>query len=203
MGAEPVNFGSPDAQVTRAPIVDAGPPRPRSRSTGSLSQRMLVIAAIWVMLLLSLGGVALDRTMTGLVTRNFDDQLDYILTAMVGSAEIGPDGEVFFNRPLGDQRFLEPNSGLYWQVSGKGHDDFASRSLWDRTLKVATDHFDSQPHTYDSSQLADEPLRVIERSVILPGSPVQWRFTVAASRDRKSTRLNSSHGMSSRMPSSA
>jgi hypothetical protein len=43
-----------------------------------------------------------------------------MLTAMVGSAEIGPDGEVFFNRPLGDQRFLEPNSGLYWQISGRG-----------------------------------------------------------------------------------
>jgi hypothetical protein len=67
---------------------------------------------------------ALDRTLTGLVTRNFDEQLGYMLTAMVASAEIGPDGEVFFNRPLGDQRFLEPNSGLYWQISGQGHEDF-------------------------------------------------------------------------------
>ena len=33
-----------------------------------------------------------------------------MLTAMIASAEIGPDGEVYFNRPLGDQRFLEPNS---------------------------------------------------------------------------------------------
>lgn len=182
MGAEPVSFESQDKAAAPAPVADAVPPRPRSRSTGSLTRRMLVIAATWVLLLLSVGGFALDRTMTGLVTRGFDDQLSYILTAMVGSAEVGPDGEVFFNRPLGDQRFLEPNSGLYWQVSGKGHDDFASRSLWDRTLKVATDHFDSQPHTLDSSQFADEPLRVIERSVVLPGSPVQWRFTVAASR---------------------
>ena len=163
--------------------MDAAPtPPPRSRSTGSLSQRMLVIAATWVLLLLSVGGVALDRTMTGLVTRNFDEQIGYMLTAMVASAEVGPDGEVFFNRPLGDQRFLEPNSGLYWQISGKGHEDFPSRSLWDRSLKVAADHFDSQPHAFDSNQFADEPLRVIERSVVLPSSPVQWRFAVAASR---------------------
>ncbi len=150
--------------------------------TGSLSRRMIVIAAGWITILLLLGGVGLDRTLTGQVTRNFDDQLGYMLTAMVGSAEIGPDGEVFFNRPLGDQRFLEPNSGLYWQISGKAHDDFPSRSLWDRSLKVRTDHFDSEPHVYDSVQFKGEPLRVMERSIILPGSKVQWLFTVAASR---------------------
>ena len=98
---------------------------------------MMLIAAGWITILLLVGGFALDRTLTGLVTRNFDDQLDYMLTAMVASAEIGPDGEVFFNRPLGDQRFLEPNSGLYWQISGKGHERFPSRSLWDRTLEIS------------------------------------------------------------------
>ncbi|MFM9935351.1 MAG: histidine kinase, partial [Novosphingobium sp.] len=62
--------------------------------TGSLSRRMLLIAVAWISVLLLGGGLALDRTMTGLATRNFDDQLGYMLTAMVGSAEIGPDGEV-------------------------------------------------------------------------------------------------------------
>jgi signal transduction histidine kinase len=154
----------------------------RSRHTGSLARRMLLIATMWIVVLLLGGGIALDRTLTGLVTRNFDEQLGYMLTAMVASAEIGPDGEVFFNRPLGDQRFLEPNSGLYWQISGKGHEDFASRSLWDRSLAVAVDHFDSEPHVYDSKQFPDERLRVMERSVILPGSSTRWWFTVAAAR---------------------
>jgi signal transduction histidine kinase len=143
---------------------------------------MMLIAFAWISILLLLGGFALDRTLTGLATRNFDEQLGFMLTAMVGSAEIGPDGEVFFNRPLGDQRFLEPNSGLYWQISGPGHEDFPSRSLWDRSLKVQRDHFDSTPHIYDSDQFPDEQLRVMERSIILPGSETKWRFTVAASR---------------------
>ena len=143
---------------------------------------MMVIAAGWIAILLLLGGIALDRTLTNLVTRNFDNQLGYMLTAMIGSAEIGPDGEVFFNRPLGDQRFLEPNSGLYWQISGKGHEDFPSRSLWDRSLKVHADHFDNAPHIYDSDQFPGEPLRVMERSIILPGSDTKWWFTVAESR---------------------
>lgn len=155
---------------------------PAIRHTGSLARRMLLIAFAWVTVLLLGGGLALDRTLTGLVTRNFDEQLSYMLTAMVASAEIGPDGEVFFNRPLGDQRFLEPNSGLYWQISGQGHDDFPSRSLWDRSLKISAGHFDSEPHVYDSAQFRDEPLRIIERSVILPGSTTRWQFAVAASR---------------------
>ncbi len=167
-----------DTAATAAP--DAAPAT--APHTGSLSRRMLLIAVAWIAVLLLGGGFALDRTMTGLATSNFDKQLDYMLTAMVGSAEIGPDGEVFFNRALGDQRFLEPNSGLYWQISGKGHEDFPSRSLWDRTIKLKGDHFDGTPHVYDSEQFGDERLRIIERSVILPGSPINWQFAVAASR---------------------
>jgi signal transduction histidine kinase len=144
---------------------------------------MMLIAFGWIAVLLLGGGLALDRTLTGLVTRNFDEQLGYMLTAMVASAEIGPDGEVFFNRPLGDQRFLEPNSGLYWQISGKGHEDFPSRSLWDRSLKVTANHFDTEPHVYDSAQFEGEPLRIMERTIILPGSDTKWWFTVAASRN--------------------
>ncbi len=143
---------------------------------------MLLIAAGWISILLLLGGVGLERTLTSQVTRSFDDQLGYMLTAMVGSAEVGPDGEVFFNRPLGDQRFLEPNSGLYWQISGNKHEDFPSRSLWDRSLKVQGGHFDSTPHIYDSDEFAGEPLRKMERSIILPGSDTQWWFVVAQSR---------------------
>ncbi|MEJ2408740.1 MAG: HAMP domain-containing sensor histidine kinase [Novosphingobium sp.] len=143
---------------------------------------MMLIAAGWISVLLLVGGLALDHTLTGLVTRNFDEQLGYMLTGMIASSEIGPDGEVFFIRPMGDQRFMEPNSGLYYQIRGKGHEDYPSRSLWDRSLNVDDSHFDAQPHVYDSDQFAGEPLRVMERSIILPGSNTKWMFTVAASR---------------------
>jgi signal transduction histidine kinase len=152
---------------------------------------MMLIAAGWIFILLLLGGIALDRTLTGLVTRNFDEQLGYMLTGMIGSAEIGPDGEVFFNRPLGDQRFLEPNSGLYWQIHAPGHEDFPSRSLWDRSLEASADHFDAQPHVYDSRQFTGEELRIMERSIILPGSDTEWMFTVAASREDLNDQIKS------------
>ncbi|MCC2977257.1 HAMP domain-containing histidine kinase [Sphingomonas sp. PL-96] len=165
--------------------VQPGPndPRPRSyvRVTGSLSRRMILIAAAWILLLLSGGGYALDRVLTSAITRNFDDQLDYLLSSMIVSAQIGPEGEVVFDRELNDQRFLEPGSGLYWQVNGKGFEPFPSRSLWDRKLPVGGPrHKDIR--TYNSDAFPDEKLRIAERDLTLPGSPVRWRFQVAESR---------------------
>src|SRR6478609_1197282 len=107
------------------------PPRVASAGTGSLTRRMISIAALWILVLLAGGGFALDRILNAAISRNFDAQLQYVLTAMIASAEIDPVGEVRFNRPLGDQRFLEPGSGLYYQVWGQGHEPFRSRSLWD------------------------------------------------------------------------
>jgi len=154
----------------------------RTRATGSLSRRMILIAAAWIMLLLAGGGFALDRVLKSAVTQNFDDQLEYVMTALIVSAEIDPQGEVFFTREAADQRFLEPGSGLYWQVAAPGREPFASRSLWDRRLAYGSRHLDRGVHSYDSGQFADERLRVVERDVQLPGSGVRWRFQVAQSR---------------------
>ena len=143
---------------------------------------MIIIAAVWITVLLTGGAFALDRVLTNAVTRSFDDQLEYVLTALIASAEIGPDKEVIFNREPADQRFLEAYSGLYWQVSGKNSEDFVSRSLWDRRLKYGDNHSDLRIHIYDSDQFPDEKLRVVERDARLPGAPVRWRFQVAASR---------------------
>ena len=155
---------------------------PPVRSTGSISRRMIGIAALWISILLLGGGLALDRVLSQAITRNFDDGLNYVLTAMIASAEIGLDGEVLFNRPLADQRFLEPNSGLYYQISARGHEDWRSRSLWDRALTVLPEHDDRSFHAYDSRQFPGEDLRIMERTIVLPGSDTRWMFMVAAAR---------------------
>ncbi|NJR77986.1 sensor histidine kinase [Sphingomonas corticis] len=144
---------------------------------------MILIAAVWISVLLAGGGFALDRVLVAAVTRNADDQLEYVLRSLLVSAEIGPEGEVIFNREPADQRFLEPYSGLYWQVSAPGKETFPSRSLWDRQLAYGARHRDRNIHTYDSRQFGEEKLRVVERDVKLPGSPTWWRFQVASSRE--------------------
>ena len=160
-------------------------------STGSLTRRMIGISALWIVLLLGLGGFALDRVLTSAITRNFDAQLEYVLTAMIASAEIGPDGEILLNRAPADQRFIEPYSGLYYQVTAEGADpgqapsdlSFPSRSLWDRRLRVEAGPPLNAVRVRESDEFPMEILRVIEREVRLPNSRVRWRFQVAQSRD--------------------
>lgn len=148
---------------------------------------MILIAAAWIGLLLLGGGYALDRVLKAAVTRNFDDQMAYVLKSLIRSAAIDSDGEVHFDKvATADQRFLEPDSGLYWQISAPGlpvSEAFPSRSLWDRRLAFGSNHEDRSLHFYDSRQFADEKLRIVERDAQLPGSPVHWRFQVAQSRD--------------------
>jgi len=174
----------------QAAPVTAADERPKSRKVqriGSLSRRMIGVAALWIAALLLIGGFALDRVLTRSIVDSFDNQLTFVLNSMIASSEIGPDGEVRFNRAPADQRFVEPYSGLYFQISGAGAETFPSRSLWDRRLRVVDTHADVKPHLYDSNEFSThdnyEPLRIAERDAILPGSQVRWRFQVAQSRE--------------------
>jgi len=192
LGTLPTKGATAPAEVPGSiaePVAKPAAPRKDRGSSGSLTRRMIGISALWIVLLLGLGGYALDRVLTSAITANFDAQLEYVLTAMIASSEIGPEGEVLFNRAPADQRFLEPYSGVYYQITGDGADPFQSRSLWDRRLRVAP-HVDDQAHFYDSDEFPSEKLRVIERDVRLPNSPVRWRFQVAQSRETLDDQIN-------------
>src|SRR4028118_1363126 len=108
----------PTMRLMRA--IRKGRDKARPSSTGSLTRRIIGIAAVWIVVLLSVGGWTLDRVLTSAITNNFDDQLEYVLTSLIASSEIGPEGEVLLNRPPADQRFLEPYSGLYFQITAEG-----------------------------------------------------------------------------------
>lgn len=182
-----MNIEAPAAPAAAAEERRAQNRRGRRVRMGSLNRRMIGIAALWIAALLLIGGFALDRVLTRSIVDSFDNQLEFVLNSMIASSEIDPIGEVRFNRPLADQRFVEPYSGFYYQVSGVGADTLASRSLWDRRLRVSDSHMDIKPHLYDSDEFSTrehaEPLRIAERDAILPGSQVRWRFQVAQSRE--------------------
>ena len=165
---------SVDSAETPTPAIPTPPPR------ASLARRMGFIASAWIVVLLLGGGVALERTLTSQVQANFDERLQNTLNAMLVSVEIDPFGEAFFNLQLGDQLFLEPNSGRYWQINGEGLEPYPSRSLWDdRELDLRADKPDGEAQFYTSDQFPDEQLRVAERTVTLPGSDRRWTFAVA------------------------
>ena len=92
----------------------------RRQPTGSLTRRMIGVAAVWIAACSLIGGFALDRVLSRSIVDSFDNQLIFILNSMIASSEIDPIGDVRLNRPLADQRFVEPYSGLYYQVSGSG-----------------------------------------------------------------------------------
>jgi len=175
------------APVTAAAEAEPTAKTPKRRHVGSLSRRMIGVAALWIAALLLIGGFSLDRVLTRSIVASFDNQLVFVLNSMLTSAEIDPNGEVRFNRQPADQRFVEPYSGLYFQISGSGAETFPSRSLWDRRLRVRDTHNDIKPHLYDSNEFSTagqkEPLRIAERDAVLPGSSVRWRFQVAQSRE--------------------
>ncbi|HEY0312619.1 MAG TPA: HAMP domain-containing sensor histidine kinase [Allosphingosinicella sp.] len=177
----------------------APPQKRRRRGGGSLTGRLIFISAVWILLLLGAGGYALDRVLTSALTRNFDAQIGYVMTALIGSAEIDPQGGAYLNRTLADQRFLEPNSGAYFQITAirnRGEKarpelDLPSQSLWDRRLKVQGGHNDYGVHSYDSTEFGtSEKLRIMERDVRLPGSKVRWRFQVAQSREELDAQIS-------------
>ncbi|KEO88426.1 histidine kinase [Erythrobacter sp. JL475] len=192
---------SGDSQPSLAEAADSAPgltsdpaiPAPQPRA--SLARRMGFIATAWIIVLLLGGGIALERTLTSQVQANFDEQLEYQLTAMISSAEIDSFGEVWFYRSLGDQRFLEPGSGLYWQIDGEGYEPYPSRSLWDTPLQLrgviedGAGGFVDEPQYYDSAQFEGEPLRIAERTLILPGSDTRWTFAVAAATEERDNQI--------------
>jgi signal transduction histidine kinase len=159
---------------------------------------MIGVAALWIAALLLIGGYGLDRLLKRSIVDNFDNQLVFVLNSMIASSEIDPIGGVRFTRPPADQRFVEPYSGLYFQVSdlpanhcqAKNYDSslcYPSQSLWDRRLRVSDKHRDLKPHLYDSDEFSapghKEAIRIAERDVQLPGSNTWWRFQVAEDRD--------------------
>ncbi|KQN77342.1 helix-turn-helix domain-containing protein [Sphingomonas sp. Leaf62] len=113
--------------------------------------------------------------------REYDQQLDAVLNALLTAAEIAPDGEIILRNPVADERFIRFGSGYYWQISGTGQEDFRSRSLAGRTLVPKVHTPSTAALSYESNQFPNEPLRVVERTVRLTGSDVEWRFMVARS----------------------
>ncbi len=142
---------------------------------------MLGVASAWILLLLSIGGVTLDRVLTEQLTATFDEQMEEDVQALIRIAEVGTSGELRLIRDVGESAYIEPYSGEYWQIDGSGT-SLKSNSLWDRSLKLEGTPASEDTRFENSDQYAGEPLRIAERAVVLPGSTQLFRFRVAYAR---------------------
>lgn len=176
--ADSATASKAEAESAPAPTLSSSKRRHRR---ASLRRRLILLSVVWASLLLILGGLALDRIVSSTIIRNFDERLEATLPPMLAVAELDSEGEVRFNRSPVDPQFNEPYSGRYWQVASQGRRPFRSRSLWDRELPVDFGRSCLDPCISRSNVFADEPMRIIERDAIIPGSNIIWRFQVAES----------------------
>ncbi len=137
------------------------------------------MAGLWTALALGAGGFLLSAAFRDFVQTGFDARLTQTLDSMIGASELAPEGFVRFNRPLSDQRFIEPYSGWYWQVTAPGQEPFRSRSLWDQELTPSPGQSTFNQYFHEMSGPDGQILRVAEQDIILPGSEDVLRYMAA------------------------
>lgn len=152
--------------------------RRRGAPIKSLASRLVVSAAIWCALLLSVSGFALSALFGDAVRNSFDARLAVLLEGVVAGTTVGENGRLDLSLQLGEPRFDQPFSGWYWQISDSEQPVRRSSSLWAQALVLP------RPES-DEVVLSEVPgpsgqtLRVLVRPIILPGQDQPYWYAVA------------------------
>lgn len=141
--------------------------------------RLVTISVVWTALALVLGGYLLSLVFRDTLEQNFDERLNSLLENLIGISSDDSSTTVDLTRPMVDPRFEQPYSGWYWQISPEGFNPVRSRSLWDVALEVDFDRPIVSTRYREALGPEEQPLRLVERDVTLPGGEVVYRFAVA------------------------
>lgn len=144
-----------------------------------LTGRLLMSATLLSVASLAVGGTVLSFVFYTYVLADVDERLELFMDTMVGISEISPEGVLRFNRPIFDQRFTTPYSGLYWQISEVGQEPFRSRSLWDYELETDLTHRSFSLKFMEAEGPDGQTLRLAERDIILPEADRVFHYMVA------------------------
>ena len=142
---------------------------------GSLRLRLFAAGAASILLALALAGFGLVLLFERHVERRMVIELEAHLRQLIDGLGRAPDGALDLLRPPAEPRFLEPLSGLYWQIreepSAASGTVLRSRSLWDTVLHLPADPLPrGEVHQHNISGPGGAPLLAIEREVMLPAS---------------------------------
>ena len=162
--------------------------------TNSLAFRLGALAVVWSILGLAAGVLVLSRVFRDSAERSFDNRLIGDLDSVIAVTELDCAGTIVMPRPLAAERFYNPFSGWYWQISSTAKPPKAlssSRSLWDQRLKLGPTATSAIRMGYVTGP-KQQSLRYAERVVSLPapdeteegkkcvGADAEFRFMVAA-----------------------
>lgn len=152
---------------------------------GSLRRRVLASGAASILVALAVAGLGLLLLFERHVERRMDLELDARLRQLVDGLERGPDGALRVERPPAEPRFLEPFSGLYWQIGSQANGALLrSRSLGEARLALPADAIpDGAVHTHDIAGPDRSTVHLVERAIAPPGEPgARLRAVVAIDR---------------------
>ena len=149
------------------------------RGKSSLVRRLVWLAALWIVAALLLTGALLTYLYQQSAIRRFDQNLTYVIDALLSGTNVTPDG-VLRAPLLTDARTQRAYSGQYWQVAVVGPDRRVrlvrrSRSLFDAELGLPEDQLDklrADPGAavyYDVRGPQGEPLRAAATLAVLSG----------------------------------
>ena len=108
-------------------------------SRNSLRLRLIAGGIAAIVLALALAGLGLTLLFERHVGRTVSQDLDVHLKKLLADLDVNTDGRITVTAGPTDPRFLEPMSGLYWQISDDRGQTLRSRSLWDSALVLPKD----------------------------------------------------------------
>jgi len=148
----------------------------------SIALRLIAAAVLWLAAALIAGGFLLSHLFREPVEKAFEQRLEFFLENLIAASDISPTGQIAPLRPLGEPRFLNQYSGLYWQI-GRADTDaviFRSRSMWDFEFPVNKPATKAARRFYDMEGPIAQRLRVVEQFLTEDGVPGRYVFTVAS-----------------------
>lgn len=95
----------------------------------SLRFRFLVAALLWVGVATTVAGFVISSLYREHITEQYREELEVHLIELVGLANTSGSSGPVLQRPLSDPRFVEPNSGFYWQIERDGRAPTRSTSM--------------------------------------------------------------------------
>jgi signal transduction histidine kinase len=134
-----------------------------------------------VVLALGIAAVGLWLLFERHVERRVVLELESDLRQLVSGTTREADGALQVSRMPAEPRFLEPLSGIYWQITQQPEGPvLRSRSLWDTTLDLPPDVLgDGEVHQHLVRGPGGDRVLAVERSVELPTSLGGQRIRVA------------------------
>lgn len=152
----------------------------------SIRFRLATTGLAMIVLTMCAAGWILTILFENHVQRRVVEELETDLRQLIAGLKVSAEGKVTFSRHPTDERYQQPFSGLYWQVTRNGDVLERSRSLWDEHLKMPADELLSGNHQHILTGPQDQSVLAVERQIVVARADGDVSLRVVAAEDRAS-----------------